>query len=107
MATQVEIGSAGERIVANELVGKGWKTNVDTKGPGSTDIEARGANGSGLLVQVKTAMSPSQPVSLSSDEERNIKSRATKLGWAAYEAKVQVDGSLRLIGSVMWRKLNS
>jgi len=106
MATQVEIGSAGERIAAAALQQKGYKTNVDTKAPGSTDIEARGT-GNSILVQVKAAVSPNAPTSISSDEERNIKSRASKLGWGAYEAKVQLDGRLQLVGDIQWRKLTA
>ncbi len=105
MATQVDIGQTGERIVARALADKGWRTNIDTKAPGSTDIEARGTNG-GLLVQVKTATSPNKPAGISSDEERNIKSRAAKLRWDAYEARVQLDANGRLIGAIGWRKLN-
>jgi hypothetical protein len=48
MLAGAEIGQAGERIVARALAQKNWQTNIDTKAPGSTDIEARGSNG-GLL----------------------------------------------------------
>ncbi len=104
MLTEVEIGQAGERIVARALGQKNWQTNIDTKAPGSTDIEARGSNG-GLLVQVKTAALPNKPAVLSSDEERNIKSRAARLRWDAYEARVQLDANGRLVGDIAWRKL--
>ena len=105
MPNQVEIGQVGERIVAHELATKGYRTNIDTKAPGSTDIEARGTN-AGLLVQVKTATSPNSPPAISGDEERNIKSRAIRLGFEAWEAKVQVDARLNLVGAIGWRKLN-
>lgn len=104
MPTQVEIGQAGERIVARELAGKGYQTNIDTKAPGSTDIEARATTAS-LLVQVKAAMAPNTPASLSSGEESNIKSRASKLRWQAWEARVQVDAKLAAAGAVAWRQL--
>lgn len=105
MPNQVEIGQAGERIVARELAAKGYRTNIDTRAPGSTDIEARGTSAN-LLVQVKTAMSPNLPAALSGEEERNIKSRAARLGWEAWEAKVQIDSKGNLVGAVGWRKLS-
>ncbi len=104
MATQVEIGQAGERIVAEWLSKKGYHTDIDTRAPGSTDIEARGRTKS-LLVQVKAAVQPNKPVSLSSEEERNITSRATRLGYGAYEAEVQIDDKLQLVGEIQWRDL--
>jgi len=105
MPTQVEIGQKGERIVAAWLKEKGYTTNVDTKAPGSTDIEAKASSGN-LLVQVKAAVSPNQPADLSSDEVRNIKSRASNLGWTAWEARVQLDSHLVLLGEIQWRKLS-
>ena len=105
MTTQVNIGQTGERIVGIYLQQKGYRTNVDTKLPGSTDIEAIG-NTTSLLVQVKSAILPNTPVSLSSDEERNIKSRAANLRYEAWEAKVQLDNKLSLVGEIIWRKLN-
>jgi hypothetical protein len=104
MPTEAQIGDAGERIVSRSLGAKGWATNIDTKLPGSTDIEARGTN-AGLLIQVKTAIAPRVPPRLSGDEERNVKARAIRLRWDAYEARVQVDMCLRLIGDIGWRKL--
>lgn len=104
MASVVQIGQAGERIVAAWLATKGYRTNVDTKLPGSTDIEASGTNTS-LLVQVKTAVSPNMAATLSSEELRNIKSRAASLGWEAWEARVQLDLKLKLASEILWRKL--
>jgi hypothetical protein len=54
---------------------------------------------------VKTAALPNKPAGLSSDEERNIKSRAARLRWDAYEARVQLDANGRLVGEIAWRKL--
>lgn len=97
-----DIGRAGEEVVKGLLVSKGWKiTSHDTKGPGSTDLEAK-AGGAQILVQVKTAVPPSNPSSLSSEEERNIKSRATRIGAGAYEARVWLTQPVK----VEWRHLN-
>ena len=106
MYSQAQIGSAGEKIVNSWLVRKGYKTNLDTRQPGSTDIEA-GSPKTSLLVQVKTAMSPSTLADLSSDEVRNIKSRATRIGYQAWQAKVTVDSDLRLIGKIQWKRLDA
>lgn len=104
--TEVEIGQAGERIVVQWLRSKGYTIdNWDTQAPGSTDIEAHHSTAK-ILVQVKSAVNPNEPSSLSSDEERNIKSRATRINAVAWEARVQLDSSLELNGDIMWRKLN-
>lgn len=106
MYSQAEIGGAGERFVNSWFVRKGYETNLDTRQPGSTDIEAVSSKTS-LLAQVKTAMSPSAPADLSSDEVRNIKSRATRIGYQAWQAKVTVDSNLRLIGEIQWKRLDA
>ena len=96
---------AWEKAVVNWLRQKGWEiTRWDTQTPGSTDIEARSGNKK-LLVQVKSAIYPNQPSSLSWEEERNIKSRATKIGAEAWEARVLLDESLNPM-DIKWRKLN-
>ena len=97
-----QIGTIGENHAARWLVARGYKTNVNTKLPGSTDIEADGQEK--ILVQVKTAVHPMQPSMPSSDEIRNIKSRATKLGRTAYVALVLIDGQGNLIGDITWSK---
>ena len=50
-------------------------------------------------------MQPNEPSSLSSDEERNIKSRASALGYEPWEVKVQLDESLQLVDKIKWRHL--
>jgi Holliday junction resolvase-like predicted endonuclease len=104
MATSAQIGQAGEATVVTALKKEGWSiTNWNTQAPGSTDIEASSGRKK-LLVQVKSAITPDSPASLSSDEERNIKSRAAKIGADAYEARVTLDRSLAAT-SLDWRKL--
>ncbi|HEY4674472.1 MAG TPA: hypothetical protein VIH48_00285 [Candidatus Bathyarchaeia archaeon] len=106
MPTEVEIGHAGEQVVVEWLRGKGYTIDRwDTQSSGSTDIEAHRATAH-LLVQVKSSVHPNEPANLSSEEERNIKSRAARIGAVAWEARVKLDSSLNLMGDIMWRKLS-
>ena len=105
MPTEVEIGQAGEKIVVEWLKGKSYIIDRwDTQAPGSTDIEAHHTSAH-LLVQVKSSVHPNEPASLSTEEERNIKSRATRIGAVAWEARLKLDSSLNLMGNIMWREL--
>lgn len=98
----VDIGRSGEEVVKKRLQEKGWEiTSHDTRGPGSTDLEAE-AGGKQILVQVKTAVPPNDPASLSSEEECNIKARATRISAWAYEARVWLTQPPK----VEWRHLN-
>ena len=105
MRTQVEIGRAGEAAVVSKISANGYTvTKWDTKAPGSTDIEAVGG-AMKLLIQVKTSVAPGVPDSLSSDELRDIKSRATKIGALAYEANVTLREADLAVADIAWRKL--
>jgi Holliday junction resolvase-like predicted endonuclease len=104
MATQVQIGQAGEAAAVAALKEKGWTiTNWNTQAPGSTDIEASSGSKK-LLVQVKSSVALDSPAALSGDEERNIKSRATRIGAEAHEARVTLNQSL-VATRIDWRKL--
>jgi hypothetical protein len=121
MFTSFEIGQAGERIVAEWLHYRGYtRIKVDTRLPGSTDIDAQHVplmnslfpqlfvnqkNKARMFIQVKSAVYPNNPESLSSDEKRNITSRATKMGARAWEARVRLNSNLKLIGEIRWREL--
>jgi Holliday junction resolvase-like predicted endonuclease len=85
-----EIGQAGEQAVVRQLRASGYRVSLDTRGPGATDIVARG-HGRLLLVQVKTAQAPSLPGGLSREEEQAIRSRATRLRAEPWEFRVQVN----------------
>ena len=103
--TPAEIGNYGERHATAALQAKGWQCHRNTQQPGSTDIEARSGN-KGLLVQVKTGLSPNTAPAISPDEKRNITSRATSLGFEAWLAQLQIGPQGELIGSIHWTKLN-
>ena len=105
MATSADIVRIGEQIIATHLVEEEYRTNIDTKSPDYPYIEALGFT-KNLLVQVKTAVSPNEPDSLSIDEERNIKSRAAEISYEAWEAKVQLDDKNISRGQPFFRKLS-
>ena len=103
--TTSEIGRAGEWHAVNWLKSNGYAIDRwDTQSPGSTDIEAHGAER--VLVQVKSAIYPNEPAYLSSDEVRNIKSRATRIGANPYFAKVSLNQDLSLRKKIEWVRLN-
>jgi hypothetical protein len=103
--TSAEIGNYGERHVTAALVALNYKCTRNTQQPGSTDIEAR-ASRANLLVQVKTGLKPNQASSLSADEQRNIVSRAAKLGYEAWLAQLQINDKGELVGRIVWTQLN-
>lgn len=102
--TPGDIGAFGERIVTAWLTAKGYQCYRNTQQPGSTDIEARGQPS--LLVQVKTGLYPNQPPVLSATERGNITSRATRLGYQAWLAQVQINSQGQQVGEIRWEKLN-
>lgn len=86
-----DIGHAGEAVVVAYLKAKGYRiTSWDTRGPGATDIEAKGTQAT-LLVQVKTAIRPGHPCPLSALESQALTSRAARKGAQAWEAKHACD----------------
>ncbi len=97
-----QIGEYGEQHVASWLRQNGYTVLQNTKLPGSTDIEADGEES--ILVQVKTAVRPDEPAYPSSDEIRNIKSRASRLNRTAYVTQVQIDPNGNLVRDIKWTK---
>jgi hypothetical protein len=96
-----EVGSIGEQIVKNYLIQTGHtNVKVDTFAPGKTDVES-----DTWLVQVKTSVSPYKPGDLTSDEVRDIKSRAAKLKKEAYKAQLSIDDKNLLVGSIQFTDL--
>jgi hypothetical protein len=104
MYTHADVGHTGEHIVTNWLSEKGYVTHLLSKGPDAIDIEAQGQI-SKLLVQVRSAIEPELPKSLSNNDEIRIKSHAVALGYIPWEAKIQLDNELRMIGKIQWRRL--
>jgi Holliday junction resolvase-like predicted endonuclease len=100
-----DIGQVGEKAVAAWLRGNGYSVNQNTALPGSTDIEAVSQKAS-LLVQVKTAVYPNQPGQLDWEEVRNLKSRASNIGYEAWAAYVQINSQGQLVGQISWKKLS-
>jgi hypothetical protein len=105
MSPTVSVENVAERFVAYWLRVNGYFTNINSKTPGSMEIEARGSVKS-LLVQVRAAVQPNIPEMLSPDELRTITSRAARLGFEPWEARVQLDEQLRQVGEIQWRKLS-
>lgn len=99
MLTPTQIGEIGERhVVAALRQNNHANIKVNTRAPGSTDIETNS-----ILVQVKTSLGgvPAYP---SSDEIRNLKSRAAKLGKEAYVAQVVINQDGSLAKAIDWSK---
>ena len=95
-----QIGQYGEKLVATSLGNSGYRVVQNTRLPGSTDIQADGKQT--ILVQVKTALHPDEPAYPSSDEIRNIKSRAAILNRTAWVAQVQIDAKGNKVGDIKW-----
>ena len=86
--TATDIGQEGEAAVVRSLGAGGWTiSNWDTQGAGATDIVAH-KNGSGILVQVKTALSPNLPASPGPLESALIRARAARNGYTPWLAQV-------------------
>ena len=106
MPTRDEIVDAGERIVAGWLSAKGYSIKAHARISGSTDIEAIGRDRK-LLVLVKSSLAPDWPSSLAREEEEDVMLRAARLAYQAWEARVQVDARLDLVGDIQWRRLST
>ncbi len=94
----------GEKLVAGQLRANGYTVTEGTSQPGSTDLQATKGKHT-YLVQVKTAVHPNKPAFLNSDEARNLKSRATKLGYSARLARVTLNPDGQQRGKTILSKL--
>ncbi len=104
MVKAAEVGIIGERLAAAWLGANGWHWYRNTQLPGATDIQATRDRES-IRVQVKTAVYPNLPASLSADEKKAIVARATHNKQQAWLAQLQIDSEGRLLGEIGWTKL--
>jgi hypothetical protein len=107
MYTTTLIGSIGERAVVADLERQGATvTSWDTAGLGSTDVEAW-LDGRRILIQVKTALGPRKPGSLSKRETAALRVRAFRLGASALRAAVVLDRKgLHVRGAIAYFRVN-
>jgi len=104
MPTPHEIKKAGEGYTVEFFKGKGFTIDKwDTHTLGSANIEAHSKEGK-ILVQVISAVTD-EPSDLSAKDQRNITSRAKRIGAVAWEAKVIVNPNLDIIGDIRLREL--
>jgi Holliday junction resolvase-like predicted endonuclease len=98
LAQAVDIGCIGEQVVVSHLTRKGWTDiKLNARGPSATDIQAKNPKGVVHLFQVKTAASPHTPDDVSNTEKAAIKSRAQRIGAAAFAAKVQLSTNYAVV----------
>jgi hypothetical protein len=104
MENVVDVGSIGVRIVAQWLSKQGYRTRMNFVLSSATDIEAVDQN-TKMLIQVRTAVLPAEPVSLTPKEVALFQSRAWDKCFEPWEAKIQLDAANALVGQIMWKKL--
>lgn len=103
--TTVEIGTAGESLVSQDLKQRGYSNIIqDTFQPGSVDVKADHPKGN-VLIQVKTSVSPGQPAELSDEEKTKIKTRASSTKRTAFSAQLQINNSKQLVGQIKYTHL--
>lgn len=97
--------TAGEEHVEKWLSGNGYNSIVkDTAGPGPEVIEANGTI-ENILVLVKTAVAPNQPVKITRAQQNAIKTKAEQSARKAYVAYVFIDANKNLVGEIMWERI--
>jgi len=102
--TPEDAQSSGERHVISDLASKGYYCLRNKRSPVYTGIEAiKGTKVT--LVHVKTAVHPSTPDNLSTEESTRIRSRATRMEWEAWLAQVQIDDFGLMLGSITYTRL--
>ena len=88
----------------SDLTSKGYYCLRNKRSPVYTGIEAiKGTEVA--LVHVKTAVHPSTPDNLSTEEISRIKNRASRMGWEAWLAQVQIDDFGSMVGSITYTRL--
>lgn len=100
-----DIGHAGEKHVENYCISKGFKNVIrNTWQPGGVDIQADGGANNNIIIQVKSAISPNQPATVTDAEKAAIVARGKKLNRIPYAAYVLMDSSTKLIGEIKFLK---
>jgi hypothetical protein len=93
-----------EEIVAQYLTRTGYKTKISPHSSKTYEIEALGELCQ-ILIKVKSAFYPDVPGCLTSDEEQDIRLKAESMCSIPWEAKVQLDRNLQIVGKINWRLL--
>ena len=99
------ITTAGEGHVEKWLSGNGYNSIIkDIAGPGPEAIEANGTI-ENILVIVKTAVTPNQPVEITRAQKNAIKTRAEQSDRKAYVAYVIIDANKDIVGEIIWERI--
>ena len=99
------ITTAGEGHVEKWLSGNGYNSIIkDIAGPGPEAIEANGTI-ENILVIVKTAVTPNQPVEITRAQKNAIKTRAEQSDRKAYIAYVIIDANKDIVGEIIWERI--
>jgi hypothetical protein len=69
------------------------------------DIHAKGTT-KNIIVKVKTVLYPDEKTVLSGTDKFALKELATRLGKIAYVAYVVFDKDKKLVGEIIWERLN-
>ena len=105
MATERQIGQAGEALVVSSLRSKGFTVfRWDEDAPGASAIEMLGVK-KRLFLHVKAAVAPAKPKGLTLEEKARIKTRANAVKGEAWAAKVTLDATLNPAASTTWRRI--
>lgn len=100
-----DIGHAGEKHVENWCISKGFRNVIrNTWQPGGVDIQADGGTNNNIIIQVKSAISPNQPIAITDQEKAAIIARGKKLSRIPYGAYVTMDANTKLIGEISFVK---
>jgi Holliday junction resolvase-like predicted endonuclease len=100
-----DIGHAGEKHVENWCISKGFRNVIrNTWQPGGVDIQADGGANNNIVIQVKSAISPNQPATVTNEERAAIIARGKKLGRIPYGAYVVMNGETKLMGDINFVK---
>lgn len=105
MVDAKEIGKKAALEVVDHLEDQGWKIqDWDPKEPHAKDIIATSNKGK-MMVHVQSSMEPNNPPHMTQPEIENMKERAKNRKAEAYEARVKLDGDLKVVGDIGWNRV--